>query len=122
MKHLTRIFTLLTFGPPFIHFAFPESIDRSIHPIQRNPTTQQKEMGDYHFVYKDMEGSSMQWDDIQRKLRNLPPKQAPFKLPAFTPPSPTPTPTPTHMYWAHLNIVNDHIYSKNRDLIIDTHQ
>ncbi|KAA0039266.1 phosducin-like protein 3 [Cucumis melo var. makuwa] len=42
-------------------------------------------MGDYHFVYKDVEGASTQWDDIQRKLGNLPPKPAPFKPPAFTP-------------------------------------
>lgn len=41
-------------------------------------------MGDYHFVYKDVEGASTQWDDIQRKLGNLPPKPAPFKPPAFT--------------------------------------
>lgn len=42
-------------------------------------------MADYHFVYKDLEGASTQWDDIQRKLGNLPPKPAPFKPPAFTP-------------------------------------
>ncbi|KAF5763930.1 hypothetical protein HanRHA438_Chr15g0698251 [Helianthus annuus] len=36
-------------------------------------------MGDYHFVYKDVEGSSTQWDDIQRKLGNLPPKPPAFK-------------------------------------------
>lgn len=42
-------------------------------------------MGDYHFVYKDVEGASTQWDDIQRKLGNLPPKPAPFKPPPFTP-------------------------------------
>lgn len=42
-------------------------------------------MADYHFVYKDVEGASTQWDDIQRKLGNLPPKPAPFKPPAFTP-------------------------------------
>ncbi|XP_011628560.1 phosducin-like protein 3 isoform X2 [Amborella trichopoda] len=42
-------------------------------------------MGDYHFVYKDVEGTSTQWDDIQRKLGNLPPKPAPFKPPAWTP-------------------------------------
>ncbi|XP_023535516.1 phosducin-like protein 3 [Cucurbita pepo subsp. pepo] len=42
-------------------------------------------MGDYHFVYKDVEGASTQWDDIQAKLGNLPPKPAPFKPPAFTP-------------------------------------
>ncbi|ONK74393.1 uncharacterized protein A4U43_C03F5760 [Asparagus officinalis] len=42
-------------------------------------------MGDYHFVYKDVEGASTQWDDIQRKLGNLPPKPASFKPPPFTP-------------------------------------
>ncbi|XP_010250948.1 PREDICTED: phosducin-like protein 3 [Nelumbo nucifera] len=42
-------------------------------------------MADYHFVYKDVEGASTQWDDIQRKLGNLPPKPAPFKPPSFTP-------------------------------------
>ncbi|KAJ7974767.1 Phosducin-like protein 3 [Quillaja saponaria] len=41
-------------------------------------------MADYHFVYKDVEGASTQWDDIQRKLGNLPPKPAPFKPPPFT--------------------------------------
>nr|ABK21916.1 unknown [Picea sitchensis] len=46
-------------------------------------------MGDYHFVYKDVEGTSTQWDDIQRKLGNLPPKPAPFKPPAWTPDSST---------------------------------
>ncbi|XP_057983301.1 uncharacterized protein LOC131168109 [Malania oleifera] len=42
-------------------------------------------MADYHFVYKDVEGASTQWDDIQRKLGNLPPKPPPFKPPSFTP-------------------------------------
>nr|GMD23540.1 phosducin-like protein 3 [Ipomoea batatas] len=42
-------------------------------------------MADYHFVYKDVEGASTQWDDIQRKLGNLPPKSPPFKPPPFTP-------------------------------------
>lgn len=46
-------------------------------------------MGDYHFVYKDVEGTSTQWDDIQRKLGNLPPKPAPFQPPAWTPDSST---------------------------------
>ncbi|KAJ7148384.1 hypothetical protein O6H91_Y550900 [Diphasiastrum complanatum] len=31
-------------------------------------------MTDYHFVYKDVEGTSTEWDDIQRRLGNLPPK------------------------------------------------
>ncbi|XP_073061025.1 uncharacterized protein [Primulina eburnea] len=42
-------------------------------------------MADYHHVYKDVEGASTQWDDIQRKLGNLPPKSPPFKPPAFAP-------------------------------------
>lgn len=40
---------------------------------------------DYHFVYKDVEGASTQWDDIQRKLGNLPAKTPPYKPPPFTP-------------------------------------
>nr|KAJ0222638.1 hypothetical protein LSAT_V11C200070580 [Lactuca sativa] len=40
---------------------------------------------DLHFVYKDVEGASTQWDDIQRKLRNLPPKPSAFKPDPFTP-------------------------------------
>ncbi|CAI9272850.1 uncharacterized protein LOC111888856 [Lactuca sativa] len=42
-------------------------------------------MADYHFVYKDVEGASTQWDDIQRKLGNLPPKPPAFKPDPFTP-------------------------------------
>uniref|UniRef100_A0A1D1YPN1 Phosducin-like protein 3 n=1 Tax=Anthurium amnicola TaxID=1678845 RepID=A0A1D1YPN1_9ARAE len=42
-------------------------------------------MADYHFVYKDVEGASTQWDDIQRRLGNLPPKAEPFKPPPFSP-------------------------------------
>nr|GEX66886.1 hypothetical protein [Tanacetum cinerariifolium] len=42
-------------------------------------------MADYHFVYKDVEGASTQWDDIQRKLGNLPPKAHVFKPDPFTP-------------------------------------
>ena len=42
-------------------------------------------MADYHFVYKDVEGASTQWDDIQRKLENLPPKAPVFKPDPFTP-------------------------------------
>ncbi|KAK9925476.1 hypothetical protein M0R45_033800 [Rubus argutus] len=42
-------------------------------------------MADYHFVYKDLEGASTQWDDIQRKLGNLPAKPPAFKPPSFTP-------------------------------------
>ncbi|KAF7822301.1 phosducin-like protein 3 [Senna tora] len=42
-------------------------------------------MADYHFVYKDLEGASTQWDDIQRKLGNLPEKPPAFKPPPFAP-------------------------------------
>lgn len=42
-------------------------------------------MADHHFVYKGVEGASTQWDDIQRKLGNLPPKPPAFKPPSFTP-------------------------------------
>jgi hypothetical protein len=35
-------------------------------------------MGD-HFVYKDVEGTSTEWDDIQRKLGNLPAKPPPSR-------------------------------------------
>lgn len=36
-------------------------------------------------MYKDVEGASTQWDDIQRKFGNLPPKPPAFKPPPFTP-------------------------------------
>ncbi|PUZ58395.1 hypothetical protein GQ55_5G506800 [Panicum hallii var. hallii] len=42
-------------------------------------------MADYHFVYKDVEGTTTEWDDIQRRLGNLPPKPEPFKPPPFAP-------------------------------------
>ncbi|BBN14633.1 hypothetical protein MPTK1_6g13120 [Marchantia polymorpha subsp. ruderalis] len=42
-------------------------------------------MSDYHFVYKDVEGTSTQWDDIQTKLGNRPAKPAPHKPPAWSP-------------------------------------
>uniref|UniRef100_A0A7N0UA37 Phosducin domain-containing protein n=1 Tax=Kalanchoe fedtschenkoi TaxID=63787 RepID=A0A7N0UA37_KALFE len=42
-------------------------------------------MANYHFVYKDVEGASTQWDDIQRKLGNLPPKPPAYKPTPFTP-------------------------------------
>ncbi|KAL8141810.1 hypothetical protein V2J09_014842 [Rumex salicifolius] len=42
-------------------------------------------MADYHFVYKDVEGASTQWDDIQRKLGNLPAKAPAFKPPGYVP-------------------------------------
>ncbi|KAL6551425.1 hypothetical protein OROGR_007579 [Orobanche gracilis] len=40
-------------------------------------------MADYHFVYKDVEGASTQWDDIQRKLGNLTPRPPAFKPSPF---------------------------------------
>lgn len=36
-------------------------------------------------MYKDLEGASTQWDDIQRKLGNLPPKPPAFKPAPFEP-------------------------------------
>ncbi|KAL7231820.1 hypothetical protein ACSBR2_009952 [Camellia fascicularis] len=42
-------------------------------------------MANYHFVDKDVEGASTQWDDIQRKLENLPSKPPAFKLSSFKP-------------------------------------
>lgn len=42
-------------------------------------------MANYHYVYKDVEGASTQWDDIQRKLGNLPEKPPAFKPPPFAP-------------------------------------
>lgn len=41
-------------------------------------------MTEYHTVYKGREETT-QWDDIQRKLGNLAPKEKPFKPEAFTP-------------------------------------
>lgn len=40
-------------------------------------------MADYHFVYKDLEGTSTEWDDIQTRLGNKAAKPAPFKPPAW---------------------------------------
>ncbi|XP_068666423.1 uncharacterized protein [Aristolochia californica] len=42
-------------------------------------------MADYHFVYKDVEGTTTEWDDLQRKYGNLPPKPAPLKPSPFIP-------------------------------------
>eukprot|EP00249_Psilotum_nudum_P000599 c12664_g1_i1 orf=521-1282(-) len=42
-------------------------------------------MGDYHFVYKDLEGTTSEWEDIQIKLGNLPAKPPPFRPPGWTP-------------------------------------
>ncbi|MED6218842.1 hypothetical protein PIB30_030285 [Stylosanthes scabra] len=66
-------------------------------------------MTDYHFVYKDVEGASTQWDDIQRKLGNLPEKPPAFKPPPFTP-APDPDSLPKDKDW---------LDSKNEDELED---
>ena len=40
---------------------------------------------EYHTIYKGSEEESSQWDDVQRKLGNLPPKDAVWKPEAYTP-------------------------------------
>ncbi|KAL4857547.1 Phosducin-like protein 3 [Chlorella vulgaris] len=42
-------------------------------------------MADYHSVYKGPEGESTKWDDIQRKLGNLPEKEPVWKPDAYQP-------------------------------------
>eukprot|EP00246_Nothoceros_aenigmaticus_P002515 TRINITY_DN13382_c0_g2_i1.p1 TRINITY_DN13382_c0_g2~~TRINITY_DN13382_c0_g2_i1.p1 ORF type:complete len:256 (+),score=62.66 TRINITY_DN13382_c0_g2_i1:232-999(+) len=42
-------------------------------------------MGDYHYVYKDVEGTTTEWDDIQRKLGNLPAKPPKERPPGWEP-------------------------------------
>jgi len=42
-------------------------------------------MADYHTTYVGPEGETTQWDDIQRKLGNLPAKDSAWKPPAFEP-------------------------------------
>ncbi|CAI9277469.1 unnamed protein product [Lactuca saligna] len=42
--------------------------------LETHRSWEPSDKADLHFVYKDVEGVSTQWDDIQRKLRNLPPK------------------------------------------------
>ncbi|KAE8717102.1 SYP121 protein [Hibiscus syriacus] len=42
-------------------------------------------MVNYNFVYKDVEGASTRWIDIQRKFGNLPAKPPAFKPPPFEP-------------------------------------
>ncbi|MED6138259.1 hypothetical protein PIB30_072573 [Stylosanthes scabra] len=66
-------------------------------------------MTDYHFVYKDEEGASTQWDDIQRKLGNLPEKPPAFKPLPFTP-APDPDSLPKDKAW---------LDSKNEDELED---
>ncbi|GIL62025.1 hypothetical protein Vafri_16344 [Volvox africanus] len=42
-------------------------------------------MTDYHTVYKGPEGETTQWEDIQRRLGNLPPKAPVWKPDPYTP-------------------------------------
>lgn len=42
-------------------------------------------MAEYHTVYKGREGESTQWEDIQRKLGNLPPKPPAWKPEKYAP-------------------------------------
>lgn len=42
-------------------------------------------MADYHTVYKGLEGETTEWDDIQRRLGNLPPKPEVWKPEAYAP-------------------------------------
>ena len=44
-------------------------------------------MGDYHTVYKGPEGETTQWEDIQTRLGNLPPKPKPWRPDAYAPPA-----------------------------------
>lgn len=42
-------------------------------------------MTEYHTIYKGPPGETTQWEDIQRKMGNLPPKEPVFKPEKFTP-------------------------------------
>ena len=42
-------------------------------------------MADYHTTYRCGEGETTQWEDLQRKFGNLPPKEPVPKAAAFTP-------------------------------------
>lgn len=42
-------------------------------------------MADYHSTYKGPEGQTTQWDDIQRKMGNLPAKEPVAAPDPFTP-------------------------------------
>jgi hypothetical protein len=42
-------------------------------------------MADYHTVYKGPEGETTQWDDIQRRLGNLPAAPPVWKPDAYAP-------------------------------------
>ena len=42
-------------------------------------------MADYHSTYKGPEGQTTQWDDIQRKMGNLPAKEPVKAADPFTP-------------------------------------
>lgn len=59
----------------------------SLGSLDRVPThlSPAKPMADYHTVYKGPEGETTQWDDIQRKLGNLPPKEPVWKPDAYAP-------------------------------------
>ncbi|KAG9158962.1 hypothetical protein Leryth_013338 [Lithospermum erythrorhizon] len=63
-------------------------------------------MADYHFVYKDVEGASTQWDDIQRKLGNLPEKPPAFKPPPFIPAGDEDS-NPKDKHWLDSKTVDD---------------
>ena len=41
-------------------------------------------MADYHTVYKGPEGETTQWEDIHRRLGNLPPKAPVWKPEKYT--------------------------------------
>ena len=70
--HLSdKLFSLILVPLPFL-LSRSRSLDRAA-------------MADYHFVYKDVEGATTQWDDIQRRLGNLPEKPPAFKPPEFVP-------------------------------------
>lgn len=48
-------------------------------------------MADYHTVYKGPEGETTQWEDIQRRLGNLPAKPPAWKPDAWKPEDGEPT-------------------------------
>lgn len=42
-------------------------------------------MAEYHTTYQGGEGETTQWEDLQRKFGNLPPKEPVEKPPTFAP-------------------------------------
>lgn len=42
-------------------------------------------MTEYHTIYKGPAGETTQWEDIQRKMGNLPPKEPVFKPDKYAP-------------------------------------